>query len=159
MTDPIGSILLDEDAPWCAHVAAFHLSWDQWAVCEIQCIHGNYRASSGFLNLTEAVENANRKYRKADHPNYCLQEFLHTEGDEQFHLDCERWVGHEGPHGYEEGPKVLSPYSGSYALYQALKDTLKALEEYVDYTHGGEIAKRFVLRDGTPTSGDNREPQ
>lgn len=98
--DALGGLLLTDDAPWCACRAAIDLRWDQWAVCGIWCVHGTFEASSRLLNLSEALDNALALYRAAAHPAHCNTEFDAVYDGEAYRDDCERWVGHDGPHGH-----------------------------------------------------------
>lgn len=156
--DSIGEILLTGDPPWCAWVGELHLNWDQWAVCEITCSHGVFRGASGLLNLTEAVQSANEKFCAASHPAHCMQTFMCHEGGQTFELDCQRWEGHSGDHEIDEGESLpLTPQSGRHALWSALQDALRTLQELADY-YGFELEKMPTVLEAQPTSG-SREPE
>lgn len=84
-------------------MTSIKLSWDQWAVCTATCPHGEFRASSDFLNLTEAVVRALEKFQAAEHPGYCGEPYqMEADGYGNFPADCMKWEGHEGDHGEED---------------------------------------------------------
>lgn len=95
--DIIGQLLLGGRDCWPTRIG---IAWDQWAVCTIRCDHGKFRGTSDFLSLTEAVLRAVEKLRAAEHPQYCMADYVATDQDgSTFTTDCTLWIGHGGDHG------------------------------------------------------------
>lgn len=98
--DFLGQLLLGGCECWPNHI---EIAWDQWAVCTIRCDHGKFRGTSDFLNLTEAVLRAVERLRGAEHPRYCMADYVATDDDgSTYTTDCTLWVGHNGDHGERE---------------------------------------------------------
>lgn len=56
------------NTPFLDCVQEISLMWDQWVVCHIICDHNDFRGSSDFFNVTEAIMRAIVMFNDADHP-------------------------------------------------------------------------------------------
>lgn len=99
--DLIGATVM-QGKPSCA--SKIEIRWDQWAECTITCDHGKWKATSDFLNLTEAFLRAVRLFQGSDHPRRCGRLYVDRTplGDgtiEPLEIDCTLFEGHEGECG------------------------------------------------------------